>query len=360
MNCGLEQIEASWNAQVIFFYDRRDPTDDPPCMVPVLMTDDVDELIDEILLDARGDAEQLTAFEEAFRESARLPFGATVAGAQVDVVAIKFDGDERHGLTAVCKRDGRRYVLFLADVVPGPVTFETSRLLIAYRRWLRLPPMRPTISVEPWSYVRVATTTHPVKPPLALKPFGLWDPAQQYWGEPDQEVHPLYLQIIASGPRPEFEMEQVIPGVEPDDWDADPVADAAAMHRAGYDREASRILKSLIALDERCIDAWVHLGNIAFDARGPKAALDMYDTAVAIGEQSLPERFNGVLPRGLVDNRPFHRALHGLGLCAWRQRRWDDAAEIFTNLLWIDGAQTWDALECLLAVEQRERWPTDG
>jgi hypothetical protein len=77
---------------------------------------------------------------------------------------------------------------------------------------------------------------------------------------------------------------------------------------------------------------------------------------LAIGEQSLPAEFNGVLPRGLVDNRPFHRALHGLGLCAWRERRRDDAEAIMTNLLWIDGAQTWDALECLVAVRQRQRW----
>jgi hypothetical protein len=104
------------------------------------------------------------------------------------------------------------------------------------------------------------------------------------------------------------------------------------------------------------MDAWVHLGVIAFDTRGPKAALEFYNTAVAIGEGALPYAFAGVLPWGFVDNRPFHRALHGLGLCAWRQRRWDAAETILTNLLWIDGAQTSNALECLLAVEQRQRW----
>ncbi len=86
---------------------------------------------------------------------------------------------------------------------------------------------------------------------------------------------------------------------------------------------------------------------MAFDNKGAKAALDFYDVAVGIGERSLPEPFSGVFPRGLIENRPFLRALHGLGLCAWRQRRWDDATVIFTNLVWIDGCQTWTSLECL-------------
>jgi tetratricopeptide (TPR) repeat protein len=323
------------------------------------MTGDLDDLIDEILVDAYGDSEQLTAFEQAFEESARFPFPASIVGVSVDVVRIEFDGDERHGLTAHCRREGEKHRISLADLVPGPVTLETSRLLAAYRKWQGLPEFRPASpadAVEPWIYRPVAKNLHPVALPLALQSMGSWDPADQYWGEEGEEVHPLYGAIIAAGPRPMFEMEQVIPGVEEDDWDSDPVTNAAELNRAGLGREARRILEGLIVLDERCIDAWVHLGNIAFDVKGPKEALNLYDTAVAIGEQSLPAQFNGVLPRGLVDNRPFHRALHGLGLCAWRQRRWDDAETIFTNLLWIDGAQTWDALECLLAIRQRRRW----
>jgi tetratricopeptide (TPR) repeat protein len=323
------------------------------------MTGDLEDLLDEVLVDAYGESEQLTAFEQAFKDNGRFPFPASVVGVSVDVVKIEYDGDERHGLTARCRREGEMHRISLTDLVPGPVTLETSRLLAAYRKWQGLPEFRaagPAHSAEPWFYRPVATTPHPVAQPLALQPMGSWDPANQYWGEEGEEIHPLYRAIIAVGPRPEFEMEQVIPGVEEDDWDSDPVTNAAELNRVGSDREARRILEGLILLDERCIDAWVHLGNMAFDAKGPKAALELYDTAVAIGEQSLPAQFNGVLPRGLVDNRPFHRALHGLGLCAWRQRRWDDAEAIFTNLLWIDGAHTWDALECLLACRQRQRW----
>ena len=106
--------------------------------------------------------------------------------------------------------------------------------------------------------------------PLALQPMGSWDPAEQYWGEEGEEVHPLYRAIIAAGPRPKFEMEQVIPGVEEDDWDSDPVTNAAELNRAGFDREARRILEGLIVLDERCIDAWVHLGQHRLRREGPE------------------------------------------------------------------------------------------
>jgi len=53
-------------------------------------------------------------------------------------------------------------------------------------------------------------------------------------------------------------------------------------------------------------------------AAGPRTRYTRYhyQAGVAIGELSLPEPvldFQGILPRGLIDNRPFLRCLHGLG-----------------------------------------------
>ncbi|MBW3548878.1 MAG: hypothetical protein KY452_12210 [Actinobacteria bacterium] len=67
---------------------------------------------------------------------------------------------------------------------------------------------------------------------------------------------------------------------------------------------------------------------------------------MAVTEASLPAKFGGVLSWGMVDNRPLFRCLHGLGLYAWRQRRWDDAEAIFTSLRWLDPYGSLSALAC--------------
>ncbi len=48
--------------------------------------------------------------------------------------------------------------------------------------------------------------------PLALSDEGTWDPDEQYWGE-GEPIAEWANPIIAQGPRPAFEMEQVLPGV---------------------------------------------------------------------------------------------------------------------------------------------------
>jgi hypothetical protein len=93
--------------------------------------DEIDQLLAEILVDAYGEDEQLYSFEVAFEESARLPFPARVVGTPVDVVKIEYEGDERRGLTAICRRDGETHRVSVADLIPGPVTLETSKLLNA-------------------------------------------------------------------------------------------------------------------------------------------------------------------------------------------------------------------------------------
>jgi hypothetical protein len=150
-------------------------------------------------------------------------------------------------------------------------------------------------------------------------------------------------------------MDQVIPGIDADDWDSDPIVDAAEWHRAGEHRRARDLLEDLVAQDPRCVDAWGHLGLIAFDTRGPGPARGFYETGIAVAEASLPDGFGGVLGWGWIDNRPFLRCLHGLGLCAWRQRAWDDAAAAFTARLWLDPGSS-GSLACLEQVRHRNRW----
>jgi hypothetical protein len=66
--------------------------------------------------------------------------------------------------------------------------------------------------------------------------------------------------------------------------------------------------------------AHAHLGNWAFD-RVVRTALNHYQRGVRIGQLSLGEGFEGALPWGFIDNRPFLRCMSGLGLCLWRLDR---------------------------------------
>ena len=50
--------------------------------------------------------------------------------------------------------------------------------------------------------------------PLKLEERGMWDPAEHYWGEEGEPIEKWAKPIIAWGPRPEFEMEQVLPGAD--------------------------------------------------------------------------------------------------------------------------------------------------
>lgn len=95
---------------------------------------ELDELREEVLVDAYGDSEQLGAFECAFAE-AGLPVGAEAVGLVCTLDEVTFDGDERRGLVAVVTLDGRRQRLSLLDVAITDESHEAARLLAAFLRW---------------------------------------------------------------------------------------------------------------------------------------------------------------------------------------------------------------------------------
>ncbi|MFB6984655.1 hypothetical protein ACNPQN_39090 [Streptomyces sp. NPDC056297] len=119
-----------------------------------------------------------------------------------------------------------------------------------------------------------------------------------------------------------------------------PVDRALALRDRTGDPAAYRAaLLAAVREDPRQIDCWAHLGTDALervdsDATALTEALDYYQTAVAVAELSLPPAFTGILPWSQLDNRPFHRALHGLGLAWWRLAETSKAAAVMGNSLW--------------------------
>ncbi len=153
--------------------------------------DRIDALIDQVLVDAYGEDEQLWSFRQAFEDNARVPFAGQVVGVDVEVLEVDYDGDERRGLVARCRRAGGVHTVSLLDVSPlGPLTLNTSELLDAYRRWTDAEPLpaTTTASAASWEYPRFAPVDVDVGTPLGLIAMGDWDPDEEYWGEPDDPL----------------------------------------------------------------------------------------------------------------------------------------------------------------------------
>lgn len=191
--------------------------------------------------------------------------------------------------------------------------------------------------------------------PLALRNEGEWDPEDEYWGEEGDPIGEWAKPIIARGKRPMFEMEQVIPGADPDDFDSDPIIEASERNQAGDPAGAREILMKVLAEDLRCLDAHAHLGNLEFK-HGPKQAVRHYEMGVSIGALSLGTSFDGALPWGHIDNRPFLRCLHGTGLCAWRLGDRRSAAAAFEKMLWLNPGDHQGARFNLAAIEAGKTW----
>lgn len=393
--------------------------------------DELDEMIAEITVDAYGDNEQLWAFRQAFEDDIALPADGFVIGVPVSVIAVDYDGNERSGLTARCRReDGSEYVVAASDVVL-PQASAGARYIAAYRRWLNLDPYpaetrKPSrhrrqhkaeddeidlskpvemvalsvkeraarcrllgsdriitlrasrlwdvvpgsiLTVTPrkqWRYGghpclsgEIQSTRIDVKAldlmPLGLEDMGMWDPKDEYWGEEDEPVEEWAKPIIAHGPRPMFEMEQVLPGEDHDDPFNDPITRSNDLKDAGERAEAVKILMELCRADLRCLDAHSHLGNFVFDHH-PQDAIRHYEVGLRIGELSLGDDFTGVLPWGLIDNRPFLRCVHGYGLCLWRLGRFDEAEHIFQQMLWLNPSDNQGVRFLIDEVKEKTAW----
>ena len=108
------------------------------CTVTIV-AQDLEQLIDEITVDAYGLDEQLTGFLQVFLDEVTLPASAVVLGSAVEVVRFDFEGDERRGLVAQCCHGKVTGTVSLIDVCfePGSIA---GWLHAAYRTWLGVPP----------------------------------------------------------------------------------------------------------------------------------------------------------------------------------------------------------------------------
>jgi len=242
------------------------------------------------------------------------------------VISVKQKGARcrlRGSAHTVTLRAGR-----LWDVVPGEIAVVRPR-----KQW--------RYAGNPYLSGEIESTRLDVQAlgltPLKLEERSVWDPAEHYWGEESEPIEAWAKPIIAWGSRPEFEMEQVLPGADTEDPFSDHIIESNDRKDSGDTEGASKILMDLCQADLRCLDAHAHLGNIAFD-HWPKVALRHYELGFRVGELSFGESFDGLLPWEWIDNRPFLRCMNGFGLCLWRLSRFEEAERIFRRMLWLNPA----------------------
>ena len=88
------------------------------------------------------------------------------------------------------------------------------------------------------------------------------------------------VEVIAAGPRMQYEFEQMLPGGDNPDA-GDPILDAVELKHRGYPDRARALLDGLVDWDARCIDAHAHLGGLAFDEDDIEEAEANYASSVS-------------------------------------------------------------------------------
>ena len=103
----------------------------------------------------------------------------------------------------------------------------------------------------------------------------------------------------------------------------------------------------------------IHRVGKRVDRDTPAEAIRHYEAGVRIGEQSLSQGFEGLLPWGHIDNRPFLRCMHGYGLCCWRLGRFEEAERVFDRMLWLNPSDNQGVRGLISPVQQRLNWKDD-
>ena len=198
--------------------------------------------------------------------------------------------------------------------------------------------------------------------PLTLNEMWVWDPKEEYWGEQDDPLNKYFESIIDFGVRESYEMDQIIPFQDPEDFDSDPILDAADFYEYGNHVEAFKIMEKILTTDLRCLDAHAHLGNWEFNStREPyKRIIDNakrhYEVGFNIGELSLGKGFDGVLPWGRINNRPFLRCMHGYGLSLWRLGLSEETRNVYERMLWLNPTDNQGIRFLLADIDDGKTW----
>ena len=100
-----------------------------------LSTARLDQMIEEAIVDANGESEQMTGFYTMLDENLAVPFQTRMLGVEVTVERVDMTDDEQ--IVAVCARGKARQRVPIVDVpLPDPPP-DGAQWIDALRRWAR-------------------------------------------------------------------------------------------------------------------------------------------------------------------------------------------------------------------------------
>lgn len=355
------------------------------------------------------DAGALVELEASARAEVVLPADAHVIGEPVTVTQIRCSGVARAGLLATCKRGDVTYELNLADVV-FPAASAGASLVARYRTWLGLAPFvasevegaRPhkvegadIVVGKPVDLLVLACKSNALRCRLlgsarevtlraavrdeisgsiiTVTPKKQWSHARHPYLSGDVSAVRIDASVLGLVPlalhredapdaagrdaagsgHPTYRLAQAT--LASDDPGAELLLEAQDCIDARDYADADELLHKVLALDLRHLDAHAMLGERNLSS-WTTLALHHFELGVAIGSLSVGEDFDGVLPWGFVENRPFLRCLYGLSRALLRCDRCEDAVAALRRLLRLDPTDPLGAVARLAAIQAGKTW----
>jgi calcium binding protein len=123
------------NKPVVVRMDARKLKREPDTKLPSLSKAKLEKLIEEAVVDAYTEEDQVVGFLTMMQEHLTLPFSANIVG--VDVVVEKVDMARDGQIVAICRCDQTRQRIGILDLplpTPAPAGAEW---IAAYRQWRR-------------------------------------------------------------------------------------------------------------------------------------------------------------------------------------------------------------------------------
>lgn len=365
---------------------------------------DGERLLGQIVGEAPDDDGQLWALHHAIKAAVALPLDVHVVGEPMVLVAVEYDGNARRGLVARCRReDGSEHRISLVDV-EMPAQTPGSRHVAAYRAWVGIIPDAgaPATTQRSRHQHKAGDADLDLSRPVELVVLAVKERAarcrllgsgrvitlragslhrivaghivtvapNKHWrhaGHPYLSgqiagtridatalgLVPLALRAAgaldagvedrsAPGGRPRRTFELEVPPIP---------AGMAATNIDDLDAVAEKLLEA----DLRFLDAHAYLAGRLLGL-SPQWALQHYEVGVGIGQISVGDDFDGVLPGELAGNRGLLRCLSGYGSCLWRLERRDEATRVFDRALRLDPADRQGVRPRLSAMGAGEPW----